>query len=122
MAVKGPAPIPMPDSFTLDWYTQQKELEVTDRSIADSLYISYGTLHNWKQKVGWISGMGSKYCGRKPFIDKQKVIELRAKGLSNKEIAEIIGCSDRSITEVISKRRQNRRIGGLENGFNRQSV
>jgi hypothetical protein len=114
MAVKGPAPIPMPDSFALDWYTQQKELEVTDRSIADSLYISYGTLHNWKQKVGWISGTGSKYCGRKPFIDKQQVIELRAKGLSNKEIADIIGCSDRSITEVLSKRRQNRRIGGSE--------
>jgi hypothetical protein len=112
--MKGPAPIPMPDSFTLDWYTHQKELEVTDRSIADSLYISYGTLHNWKQKVGWIFGTGSKYCGRKPFIDKQKVLELRANGLTCREIADIIGCSEKSVIDILKNRRQNRRMGGSE--------
>jgi hypothetical protein len=109
--MKGPAPIPIPDDFTLDWYTQQKELEITDRSIADDLYISYGTLHNWKQRVGWISGNGSKYCGRKPHIDKQRVIELRASGLIHSEIAEIIGCSERSISAILRNERQNRRMG-----------
>jgi uncharacterized protein YjcR len=108
---KGPEPIPIPNTFTLDWYSQQKELEITDRSIADALFISYGTLHNWKQKVGWVSGNGSKYCGRKPFIDKQRVIELRATGLTRKEIAEIIGCSERSIKSILQGNRQNRRLG-----------
>jgi hypothetical protein len=107
---KGPAPIPIPDSFTLEWYTEQKELEVTDRSIADSLFISYGTLHNWKQRVGWVSGHGSKYCGRKPHIDKQRVIELRAKGLTLTEIAEVLECSERSVSEILRNKRQNRRV------------
>jgi len=103
--MKGPAPIPVPDTFTLDWYTKQKELQVTDRMIADSLYISYGTLHNWKQKIGWISGTGSKYCGRKRFIDRQRVKELRENGLQHKEIAEIIGCSERSVGAILQKSR-----------------
>lgn len=107
---KGPAPIPIPDSFTLEWYTQQKESEISDRSIADSLYISYGTLHNWKQKIGWVSGNGSKYCGRKPFINKQRVIELRATGLTYRDIADIIGCSERSVIDILNNRRQNRRV------------
>jgi hypothetical protein len=113
--MKGPVPIPIPDDFTLDWYAQQKELRIPDRNIADTLYISYGTLHNWKQKVGWISGHGSKYCGRKPHIDKQRVIELRATGLTYSEIAEIIGCSERSINYILQGNRQNKRIGEREN-------
>jgi DNA invertase Pin-like site-specific DNA recombinase len=113
--MKGPAPIPIPDDFTLDWYAQQKELRIPDRNIADTLYISYSTLHNWKQKVGWISGHGSKYCGRKPHIDKQQVIELRATGLTYSKIAEIIGCSERSVSYIYQNKRQNKRMGERKN-------
>jgi hypothetical protein len=112
--IKGPAPIPIPDIFTLEWYIQQKESEITDRDIADSLYISYGTLHNWKQRIGWISGNGSKYCGRKSFIDKQRMMELYADGLNYYEIAEVLECS----RETIAKYIQKMRLGGLENGSN----
>jgi hypothetical protein len=109
--IKGPAPIPIPDTFTLEWYIQQKESEIPDRDIAESLYISYGTLHNWKQRIGWVSGTGSKYCGRKPFIDKQRMMELHAEGLTYLEISEVLGCSDETTAKYIRKMR----IGGLQN-------
>ncbi|MEH7255076.1 hypothetical protein V7111_23475 [Neobacillus niacini] len=100
---KGPAPIPIPDEFTIEWYTQQKEAGVSDRNIAESFYISYGTLHNWKQKIGWISGTGSKYCGRKGFIDKEHMKELYIKGFDFDAIAGVLGCSHQTAQKYLKR-------------------
>lgn len=47
-----------------------------------------------------------KRGGRKPIIDRQKVLELKATGLTNKEVAAQVGCSVSSVEKIISENRE----------------
>ena len=50
-----------------------------------------------------------KKGGRKKTIDDNKVLELKSQGLTNKEVAKKIGCSESSIEKIVSKNRKNQK-------------
>lgn len=50
-----------------------------------------------------------KKGGRKKTIDDTKVIELKEKGLTNKKIAEELGCSESSVEKIWTAHRKNQK-------------
>ena len=50
-----------------------------------------------------------KKGGRKQTIDRDKVLELKAKGNTNKAIAEELGCSVSSIEKIVSTNQKNQK-------------
>lgn len=93
----GAKMIPMPDYFNLEWYVEQKELNIPDKQIAQSLFISHGTLQNWKLRIGWSLGDGWKYIGRRVTIPTKQIKDLRKEGYSYRKIADILEISESSV-------------------------
>jgi hypothetical protein len=99
----GPAPIAIPSFFTSDWYKSQKEQKRTEKDIADSLFISCGTLNKWKKKSGWEVGNGRKCAGRKRNPDVSIMKALRTKGLTYVQIGEAFSLTAQAVEYNIKK-------------------
>jgi hypothetical protein len=101
--MKGPSPIEIPGFFVPKWYIEQKELGKTDVEIAKELFISTSLLDKWKVKVGHTPGSARKYAGRKYCTDPKEVKPLLEKGLSQYQIADILGVSQSTVRNYIAK-------------------
>lgn len=99
----GAAPIAIPSFFTAEWYEQQKEQRISDIELAENLLISIMTLHKWKQKVGWVSGNGRKYVGRKQNPNTERMKELRTKGLTYVQIGKLFSLSAQAVAYNVKK-------------------
>ena len=75
-------------------------------------------LYGFEQTITSIGMAKSRYAaavengkkgGRKKTIDDTKVIELKQQGLTNKKIAEKLGCSESSVEKISSAYRKNRK-------------
>ena len=75
-------------------------------------------LYGFEQTITSIGMAKSRYAaavengkkgGRKKTIDDIKVIELKEQGLTNKKIAEKLGCSKSSVEKISSAYRKNRK-------------
>ena len=75
-------------------------------------------LYGFEQTITSIGRAKSRYAaavengkkgGRKKTIDDIKVIELKEQGLTNKQIAEKLGCSESSVEKISSAHRKNRK-------------
>lgn len=96
--MKGPAPIEMPNHFTLEWYKAQKELKKTDKMIAKELVISTALLSKWKRKIGWETGKIFRLInGRPRTLDPVQIIALKEQGLSGYAIAKKLNVSAQAI-------------------------
>lgn len=89
--------------FTLAWYKEQKDLDRSDKSIAEQFYVSQGTISYWKMKIGWKAGDGMKYCGPKVKIDLDKLISLYDEGVSCRSIADHLNVTDTTVHYHLKK-------------------
>lgn len=95
--------IEKPDYFNLEWYITQKEAKKTDTEIAEMLYVSGMTLHKWKKEIGWESGKGRSYCGRKRKVNVNQLLRLRKEGLSGKELAKVLMVSEVTVSKWLRR-------------------
>lgn len=75
-------------------------------------------LYGFEQTITSISKAKDRYTaavengkkgGRKPTIDKEKVLALKAQGLTNKQVAEEVGCSVSSVEKINAENRKNQK-------------
>jgi DNA-binding NarL/FixJ family response regulator len=75
-------------------------------------------LYGFEQTITSISKAKDRYAaavengkkgGRKPTVDKEKVLALKEQGLTNKQVAEELGCSVSSVEKVNAENRKNRK-------------
>ena len=111
----GPAPIEIPDYFTLAYYRQQKECGKTDQDIADDEHVSYCTLAKWKKEIGWVAGAGMKYVGRKKEINREEVARMRRLGVKQIDIAISLGIPLSSVERILKEMgmTKQRKVSGI---------
>lgn len=75
-------------------------------------------LYGFEQAITSISAAKDRYSaqiengkkgGRKPSIDKEKVLELKQQGLTNTKIQGEMGCSVSSVEKIIANSRKNQK-------------
>lgn len=75
-------------------------------------------LYGFEQTITSISKAKSRYeaavengkkGGRKPTVDREKVIALKATGMTNKQVAAELGCSESTIEKINKENRKNQK-------------
>lgn len=96
--------------------------EITDNNIYCRLILPLVSCGIDKAKERYAESVtnGTKGGRQKQFSD-EKIIELKLQGMTNKQVAEIMGCSEKTVERANSTYRQNRQNKTDETDTDRQT-